>query len=133
MPERKMKHLEFIQAVIARMNTNSFLVKGWAATLLSALTAFAAKDSDVRYVLVAYAALPAFWLLDASFVATERRYRALYDSVAAQDEQQIDFLMDVSPFQARHTIPSAAVSHHLLLFYGVSVFCTLLVMFVLAR
>ena len=39
--EKKLKHLEFIQNVILRMNNNSFLIKGWAITLISALFALA--------------------------------------------------------------------------------------------
>jgi hypothetical protein len=37
MDENKRKHLEFIQGVITRMNTSSFLIKGWTITLVSAL------------------------------------------------------------------------------------------------
>ncbi len=44
--ERKIKHLEFIQIVISRMNSNSFLIKGWTITLMSALFALAAKDTN---------------------------------------------------------------------------------------
>ena len=46
--ENKRKHLEFIQSVIARMNSNSFLIKGWSITLVSALFALAAKDSNLN-------------------------------------------------------------------------------------
>lgn len=41
--ENKLKHLDFLQLVITRMNVNSFSLKGWAVTLVSALFAFAAK------------------------------------------------------------------------------------------
>ena len=39
MSEDKLKHLEFIQNIITRMNTNSFLIKGWAVTIASAILA----------------------------------------------------------------------------------------------
>jgi hypothetical protein len=32
----KIKHLEMIQAVISRLANNSFLLKGWSITLVSA-------------------------------------------------------------------------------------------------
>jgi hypothetical protein len=35
--EAKLKHLEFIQNTISRMAHNSFLLKGWAITMLGAL------------------------------------------------------------------------------------------------
>ena len=50
----KLKHLEFIQGVINRMGQNSFLIKGWTVTLVAALFALAAKDSNQKFVLVAY-------------------------------------------------------------------------------
>ena len=32
MTEEQIKHLEFIQGIINRMNSNSFAIKGWAIT-----------------------------------------------------------------------------------------------------
>jgi hypothetical protein len=61
MNENKLKHLEFIQNVITRLNGNSFLIKGWSVTIVAALFALAAKDSDTRLLLVAYVPVFAFW------------------------------------------------------------------------
>ena len=46
--EAKLKHLEFIQAAIARMATNSFLFKGWAMTIAVGIAAFAAADTKAE-------------------------------------------------------------------------------------
>ena len=35
MNENKLKHLEFIQNIITRMNSNSFVIKGWSITLVT--------------------------------------------------------------------------------------------------
>ena len=94
--ENKLKHLEFIQSVISRMGSNSFLVKGWAVTLVAALFALAAKDSNVRFVYVAYLPVLAFWSLDTFFLRQERLYRNLYDIVRAKAPDQIDFDMNAS-------------------------------------
>ncbi len=94
--ENKLKHLEFIQAIIARMGSNSFLVKGWAVTLVAALFALAAKDSNVRFVYVAYLPVLAFWSLDAFFLRQERLYRNLYDVVRVKTPDQIDFDLNAS-------------------------------------
>jgi len=59
--EAKLKYLEFIQAIINRMNSNSFMLKGWCITLVSALFALAAKDANQLYVIVAYIPLPSFF------------------------------------------------------------------------
>ena len=52
--ENKLKHLEFIQTVINRMAGNCFLLKGWAITLVAALFALSAKDTNHNYFLIAY-------------------------------------------------------------------------------
>lgn len=73
--DAKLKHLEFIQNVITRMNSNSFLIKGWAITLVSALFALAAKDANINYVLISYIVIPVFWVLDGFYISRERQYR----------------------------------------------------------
>ena len=95
--ENKRKHLEFIQSVIARMNSNSFLIKGWAVTLVSALFALAAKDSNRVFIVVAIIPVTVFWVLDGFFISCEKKFRALYDDVAAiTEDANITFSMDVS-------------------------------------
>lgn len=126
--EQKLKHLEFIQAVITRMNTNSFLIKGWMITLVSALFALAAKDANVRYVIVTYIAIPAFWVLDAFYLAQERQYRALYDVVRLQDAA--DFSMDASPYNTgRNTWLATIFSTTMFALYPPVVIITLIIMF----
>ena len=67
MLESKMKHLEFIQATITRMNQNSFQIKGWMITIVSALLALYANSENVVYILVAIVPAIIFWFLDAYY------------------------------------------------------------------
>jgi hypothetical protein len=96
--ERKLKHLEFLQSVITRMNVNSFFVKGWAVTLIAAMFAFAAKDSNTKYVFITIVTTIIFWLLDAYYLSQDRQYRALFNEVRLKDEESIDFNMNASEF-----------------------------------
>src|SRR5947208_1973405 len=96
----KIKHLEMIQAVINRMANNSFLLKGWCVTLVAALVALAQKDTRVAFILIAYVPVLVFWILDAYYLWQERLFRKLYDHVRGiNDESQIDFSMNTSPFR----------------------------------
>ena len=125
--DARLKHLEFIQNVITRMNTNSFLIRGWMITLVSALFALAAKDADSQFVLVTYIAIPAFWILDGFYLSQERRYRALYDHVRLAE--QVDFSMDASPYNSgKNTWLSAIFSPTMLALYPLVILITLLVM-----
>lgn len=118
--ENKLKHLDFIQAIIAKMGSTSFLVKGWAVTLVSALFALAAKDSNVRFVYIAYLPALAFWFLDAFFLRQERLYRNLYDTVRIKPADQIDFDLNASSFGTEKTsLPGVFFSRTLLGFHGV--------------
>lgn len=95
----KHKHLEFIQASINRMSGNLFLLKGWSITLIAALFALAAKDTNKSYILIAFFPLLIFWTLDGYFLSHERRFRALYEHVRKLKEEDIDFSMDTGPFR----------------------------------
>lgn len=92
--EKKLKHLEFIQNVITRMNSNSFMIKGWAVTLVAALFALSAKEANVKFYLIAFIPIVAFWILDGFFIATERRFIKLYKDAASKVESAIDFNMN---------------------------------------
>lgn len=91
----RLKHLEMLQQVITRMAGNSFLVKGWSITLISALLAFAAKDKISIMAWVAILPWLAFWMLDGFFLHQERLFRRLFDHYRAQPQDTAtDFSMD---------------------------------------
>ncbi len=97
--EKKLKHLEMIQAVISRMAGNSFLLKGWSVTLAAAVIALAAnKESHALLTLIALLPVVMFWVLDGYYLHQERLFRKLYDHVRLQDDDAVDFSMDTSSF-----------------------------------
>jgi hypothetical protein len=99
--DKKLKHLEFIQNIITRMNTNSFVIKGWSVTLVSALFALAADKANLTFVLIAYLPVIVFWALDGFFLSQEKQYRELYNEVAAKKEDDIDFKLNASGFKEK--------------------------------
>jgi len=82
MDQDKVKHLEFIQAVITRMNVNSFQIKGWCITIVSALLALYASTKNELFILISVAPIFIFWLLDSYYLMQERKFRGLYEDVA---------------------------------------------------
>ncbi|MFT4213353.1 MAG: hypothetical protein QM622_01050 [Microbacterium sp.] len=76
--------MDYVQAIIARLANNSFIMKGWALTLTSALLGFAATRSDALLAFLALAAVLAFWFLDAYFLRQERAFRLMFSDVAAK-------------------------------------------------
>ena len=83
------------------MAGNSFLLKGWSVTLISALFALAAKDSNQLFVYLAYFPCLTFWSLDGYFLWQERMYRKLYQEVALKSEDTIDFELNASKYSSK--------------------------------
>ena len=94
--DAKIQHLQMIQGIISRMAGNSFLLKGWAVTLIAGIFALSSNDTDQGYFWVAYTPILIFWGLDSYYLCQERRYRKLYDLVRSKDNEHIDFSMNIS-------------------------------------
>jgi hypothetical protein len=133
--ENKQKHLEFIQAAVGRMASNLFLLKGWTITLIAALFALSAKESNVAYFYIAYLPAFLFWGLDGYFLSQERRFRSLYDHVRKLEEDEIDFSLDTEPFKKifRNTWVGAMISRTILTYYLVLIGTMLIVIQLIKR
>jgi hypothetical protein len=116
-PDR-IKHLEFIQAVISRLGTSSFLIKGWVLTIAAAIFAVLANRLDAGIAVAALVPLVAFWLLDGYFLRQERLFRRLYDDVRKPDSTVELMSMNTAPYVATTPWRAAAFSATLMLFYG---------------
>jgi hypothetical protein len=97
------QHLAFIQGVITRLSGNSFLLKGWAVTLVAGLSAFAAADTNEDLAWIAVGVVLIFAVLDAFYLAQERAYRQLYATAAGRTTT--DWSLD-----APHVGPTAVIS-----------------------
>ena len=95
--DEKIAYLQMIQSVITRMGRNSFLIKGWSITVITALGALAAAGASERFVYLACFPAVMFWALDAYFLRQERLFRKLWDH-ARKPDAEIDFSMNTRPF-----------------------------------
>lgn len=116
--EAKLKHLEFIQNTINRMAGNSFLLKGWAVTLVGGLLAFSLKEMDSLYILISLAVLTFFWLLDGYYLYQEKLFINLYNNVRQQPSEKTDFSMITEPFKKEVSWSGCSFSGTMRLFYG---------------
>lgn len=89
MKEEKIKHLEFIQNIITRMNTNSFQIKGMAIMIVSALLAVYASEKEPMFILISIFPLILFWFLDAYYLTQERKFRGLYNDIINNNNPEI--------------------------------------------
>ncbi|UTC56083.1 MULTISPECIES: hypothetical protein [Treponema] len=125
----KEKHLELIENIISRMANCSFLIKGWTLTIVAAVFGLAAKDSNIKFIIIAYIIIPCFWILDAFYLSKERQYRSLYDKVRKSSDS--DFSMNTSEFNnGKNTWINTIYSKTLNLFYIPLIVIILIIMFV---
>lgn len=115
--DAKLKHLEFIQAVIARLSKHSFLFKGWSLTIATALFALAAVHNKVALLFVALFSTLVFWGLDGYYLWLERGFVKLHETVAAKQEVDIDFSMSIDRSNAPLQWFKTCGRPHLVVFY----------------
>lgn len=123
------KHMDYVQAVITRLANNSFLLKGWALTLSSALLGFAITQNHAGLALAAIVPVIAFWLLDTYYLRQERAFRNMYDDVATKRLR--DFKIDPKLY-AEAQPWSIGFSVSLRIFYLAIITLTLVVATILA-
>jgi hypothetical protein len=116
--EAKLKHLDYIQAAIARMATNSFLFKGWSITIAAGLSAFAAVDTRRALLTIAILSTAMFWGLDGYYLWLERCFVALHVKVSTMAEEDINFSMVIDKKNAFRKWLKTAIRYHLVFFYG---------------
>lgn len=125
--DNKIKHLEFIQSIINRMAGNSFIMKGWAITLVAALFALSSKDANKNYIVIAFLPVIIFWILDGYFLSRERAFRCLYDKVRTLDEKEIDFSLDISHLKGRKNNWFLSIFSHTVIFFYASLVGVMLI------
>ena len=109
------KEIDIVQSIINRMGYNSFLIKGWAVTLV--VIVLVLRDThDLTYL----AAIPllAFWFLDAYYLRQERLYRELYKWLVANRLKTKERLLSMDTDQFDVSYWRVLVSRTLLLFYA---------------
>lgn len=114
----RLKHLEFIQAVVTRLGTTSFLVKGWTLTIATIF--FAVQVDRLSWAAAVSGLIPllAFWFLDGYFLWQERLFRCLYDDVRRPDSGVELLSMNTAAYTGVVSLRAAMLSRTLMMFYG---------------
>jgi uncharacterized membrane protein len=94
--EEIVEHLKMVQTVISRMANTSFIIKGWAITVVSAILGFSLVTSSCLFGLIAIIPNIIFWLLDSYYLWQEKLFRKLYDQIRVQTKNDLCFSMDTS-------------------------------------
>lgn len=71
-------YFKIIQRTINRMARNSFLIKAWTVTLVSAILVFTLSFINIFVLGILIVITVIFWGLDSFYLRLERSYRSLY-------------------------------------------------------
>ncbi|MEI6514303.1 MAG: hypothetical protein WCN95_04395 [bacterium] len=126
------KEIDLIQSCISRMANNSFLLKGWAVSIIAVILALADKALNPALLsAVVLIPLVSFWYLDAFFLRTERMYRKMYEWVIEKRSANDNSLLyDLNPHRFADAVDSTRKtmwSITLRWFYGIPTVITLAV------
>jgi hypothetical protein len=102
--EYMLKEIDVIQDIIKRMAFNSFMIKGWAITLV--VVTLLLKGTEKYQVWIAFIPLIIFWFLDAYFLWQERMYRKLYDWVICNRLKTEEYLFDMNAYRFKDKVQS---------------------------
>ncbi|MCX5717711.1 MAG: hypothetical protein NTW44_05255 [Nitrospirae bacterium] len=97
------EELKIIQDIIKRMALNSFLIKGWAITLVVATLLL---KGNKYQVLIAFIPLLVFWFLDAYFLWQEKMYRELYKWVVENRLKTDEYLFNMNAYRFKDKVQS---------------------------
>jgi hypothetical protein len=106
--EDRRKHLEFIQATIARQASHAFAIKGWSLTVAAAIYAYTAANLSCWLAVVACMPAIAFAWLDLFYLRQERLFRELYRDASQPESTVPVFDMDTSPYQTTSKYPQSS-------------------------
>lgn len=106
MDDRVLKHLEFVQNTINRMSTNSFIIKGWAITLVGIILGINKLEGNYIFeyaqynfpveIVVILVVIILFWLINAYFLQQERRYISIYSKTIEQFNTPNSLILDMN-------------------------------------
>lgn len=77
----RVKHLEMIQAVVARMAGQGATLKNYCLTLITAVAGFGVTLQRPSVILLSLLPITIFALLDAQYLRLERHFRTEFDRV----------------------------------------------------
>lgn len=95
-----LKEIDLIEECIKRMASNSFLLKGWAVTVLSVLIGLTANTDNWKFgSVLAILVCIGFWYLDAEYLKLERLYKRKYNWIITNRPAKTEYAFNLDPFE----------------------------------
>lgn len=95
MPDGKKEYLQMLQEPICRMSTISAIFKGFAAAIVSGISAISYETTNVWILTLSFLPVLAFAILDVYYLKLERKLRFLFEQVRL-GKHEVDFSMKLT-------------------------------------
>lgn len=127
------KEIDLVQNCISRMANNSFLLKGWAVSLVAVILAIIhEKINPIQISIILASIILCFWYLDAFFLRSEKMYRELYNWIIVERSNgNTEKLYDLNAKRFEEkvgSIFSVMVSKTLRWFYGIPFMISIIIL-----
>lgn len=93
-PEDKRKHLDYVQAVVARQAAASSAAKGWLIPIITATSGLAVTQHSRSLAMLGIVSVALFAYLDANYLRSEKQFRQLYNIIARSNRKLPPFTLD---------------------------------------
>lgn len=128
------KEIDLIQNCITRMANNSFLLKGWAISLIAVILTINTQSASKYANLILVTPIIFFWYLDAYYLRMERLYRKMYQDVLEKrgnHDMSNLYDLDLSRLQdSEKCVLFTMKSNSLIIFYGFLILFNLIFIFI---
>jgi hypothetical protein len=113
----RVAHLNMIQGIIGRMSGFSAAAKNFCVTISAVIIGFALQRQVAMLGYAVVAVIVIFYIMDTYYLVLEKRYRTLYEEVAARDFSDAAQLSLKPPSWSYDTITAAGCSTSVIIFY----------------
>jgi hypothetical protein len=129
--DKKIAYLGIVQNTIDRMSANSAILKGFAATVITGVSAISFTEISKWVLLLSMLPVISFFALDVYYLVLERKFRFLYNNIR-EDERIIDFSLNVDVprdklSQSNTRLRDCLCSPSIWLFYCPAIFVVLII------
>ena len=131
MNDLKIKKLEMIQSIISRLNSNSFTIKSWCITIISAIGLFSISALSYLTLLLGMMVIAVFWIMDSYYLSKEKEFISLYDEVVDSHEI-VDFKL-VIPEKLKITVFEVLFSKSQVLLYPILMLILIIIIVIISQ
>ena len=115
---KKAQHRDFVQAIITRLNGNSFKIKTLLITITAAFLGIYASNNNQLLLIFLCPLILLFWFLDSYYLLQEKKFRKIYNDICDLSPENEKITREV--FQINPKLYKISFTEFLKTFFSIS-------------